>query len=109
MTAGWFWFYVAAYLIVGIILKNNTKIGTVQFKEYGTRFVFFYAIPLGGLLFYVVTNLIYILVMFGSTLIFDIPAIDRGNFFPNPDPPNILNILKILPNKLSMPLTRLFI
>ncbi len=74
------------YLVIGIVLKNHTKIGTVQFKDHDTKFIFFYVIPLGGLAFYLVSNLVYCLIMSVSSLIF-LDSLRRGNFFPLPDLP----------------------
>jgi len=79
------------YLIVGLILKNHTKIGTVQFKNYSTRFVIFYIIPLGGLLFYMVAGIIYFFLMAVSEVIFGIGASDSvmglNDFFKDPELP----------------------
>ncbi len=69
-TASWILLGIVIYLIVGIILKNHTRIGTVQFKNYGARFIFLYSIPLGGLLFYWISNCLYIGMMIISCVIF---------------------------------------
>ena len=81
---------VVVYLVVGIILKNHTRIGTVQFKDHSTRFVFFYILPLGGLAFYVVGIFVYFFIMYASSLVFgqyDTSWIDEGKFFPEPNLP----------------------
>lgn len=89
-TMCWWLVGILVYLIVGLILKNHTKIGTVQFKDYSIRFVFFYIIPLGGLAFYLISCAVYELIMVASDIIFmniGGNAIDPNDFFVMPKMP----------------------
>ncbi len=83
----WFLVWVLIYLVVGIILKNHTRIGTVQFKDHSTRFIIFYVIPLGGVLFFVISNSIYFIAMVASEIIFGTHAMGPDSFFKDPQWP----------------------
>jgi len=80
-TMSWFLVWALIYLVVGIVLKNHTRIETVQFKDYSTRFIIFYIIPLGGVLFFVVSNVVYVLTMIISEMIFGNLAMSSDSFF----------------------------
>ena len=84
-TMSWFLVWVLVYLVVGIVLKNHTRIGTVQFKDFSTRFIIFYIFPLSGVFIYMLGNAIYYLFMIVSEVIFGFQATAPGKFFKEPN------------------------
>ena len=86
-TMSWFLVWALIYLVVGIVLKNHTRIGTLQFKDHSTRFIIFYIIPLGGVFFYAISSMVYFLVMVISEIIFGTYAMGPDSFFKDPQWP----------------------
>ena len=86
-NVAWFLLGLVVYLVIGVVLKNHTKIGTVKFKNFSTRFIVFYIFPLAGLVVYVVGMTVYTFMMAVAELVFDSDSAGPGGLFPEPPGP----------------------